>query len=154
MWTWPGSAASNKVPLLSQVQGASATRRGLLVPVRSRKPRAVNALRARFRLCEYLHACFWRTPVQRSLASASRLRHQFVLNPALEGVLRIWRVAHAGIDPGAVVHHAARVAERLKTPSAVVLAHSGVAHAAERQFGHQRLNCTVVDHRVARFGRV
>src|SRR5262245_64634442 len=124
MWTWPGSAASNKVPLLSQVQGASATRRGLLVPVRSRKPRAVNALRARFRLCEYLHACFWRTPVQRSLASASRLRHQFVLNPALEGVLRIWRGADAGVHPGGVVHHAAGGGGRLQNPSAAVLAQS------------------------------
>ena len=44
------------------------------------------------------------------------LRHQFGFDFALEGMLRVGRVAHTGINLGAVIQDAARVGERLETP--------------------------------------
>ena len=37
----------------------------------------------------------------------------------VERIVQVRRVAHAGIDPGAVIHCAARVGERLETPPAM-----------------------------------
>ena len=58
------------------------------------------------------------------------LWRQFAFNRALEGVLRVRRVAHTGVNPGAVIEHAACVGERLETPPAVVPAVFPPANAA------------------------
>src|SRR5207248_11643529 len=49
------------------------------------------------------------------------------------------RVAKIGVDPRAVVQHAAGVRVSAEAPLAVVLAHPGVADAAEGQGGDKRL---------------
>ena len=82
------------------------------------------------------------------------LGHQFALDLALEGVLRVRRVANTGVDLGAVVHDAAGIGERLEPPPAVVFAHPRVAHTSKRKFRDQRVDRAVVDRRVARLGRV
>ena len=81
-------------------------------------------------------------------------RISLLFDLALEGMLRVGRVAHAGINLGAVIQDAARVGERLETPPAVVLAHPRVAHTSKGKFGDERVDRAVVDHRVARLGRV
>jgi hypothetical protein len=53
-----------------------------------------------------------------------------------------------------VVEDAAGVGERFEAPSSVVLAHAGVADAAEGQLGDERVEGAVFDDGVARFGAV
>src|SRR3954453_3634849 len=62
-------------------------------------------------------------------------------------------VAEVGVDPRAVVQDAAGVRVGAEAPLAVVLAHPGVADAAEGQVGNERLDRAVVDGRVPGGGR-
>src|SRR5262249_27318085 len=64
------------------------------------------------------------------------------------------RVAEVGVDPRALVQHAAGVRVGAEAPLAVVLAHPGIANAAEGQVGDERLDRAVVDRRVSGGGRV
>jgi hypothetical protein len=53
-----------------------------------------------------------------------------------------------------MIHYAAGVGERLKAPSAVVLAHARIADAAERELRDHRMDRAIVDRRIARFRAV
>jgi hypothetical protein len=92
--------------------------------------------------------------VQPNVAARLQLRHEFAFDFAFESMPRVRRIAHSGVDLSAVVEDAARICERFKTPSTVVLPHTRVAHASKRKSWNQRMDRTIVDFGIARFGRV
>src|SRR5262245_63385776 len=69
-------------------------------------------------------------------------------------MLRVRRVPHTRVDPGAVVQDAASVGERLETKLTLVLAHPRVAHSSEGKLGEKWLDRAFVNARATRFGRV
>ena len=66
-------------------------------------------------------------------------------------VFGVRRVAHAGVELGTVVQHAAGVGESFEAEPAVILAHAGIADTTERQFRNERMDGAVVDDGVAGF---
>src|SRR5262249_58563453 len=69
-------------------------------------------------------------------------------------MLCIGRIAQGGVDPGAVIHDAACVGERLEARPASVPAHPRVADAPEWQIRNKRLDRAFVDASGARHRRV
>src|SRR5579872_5657548 len=69
-------------------------------------------------------------------------------------VFAVWWVADAEIDLRAVVENTAGIGVSPETPFAVVLAHPGIAHAAEGQFVDEGLNGAIVDHGIPGLRRI